>query len=240
MDAPQVAAKSRRAIKLQHDGREIRLRDLRGFRGQYFLFCQNVETSNEGDEQSRLLSLLLVAWVKRVTKEEAKRANGNHTVKMMLKEKHHKKVVNWTRAKVAWDFRGGSLQNSLLITVSGDRETAPIWRLDECEVGGQTISLQSFSARMSSDDLLEWLGEEVLKDYKNLAQKSTLQGGICSFHQVPTGSDGEAVTDPAGAKGSKGVAVDDVQDEPAETAVCAFPANYLHKASNRAGSKHLQ
>ena len=34
VDAPQVAAKRRKAIKLQHDGREIRLRDWRNFRGQ--------------------------------------------------------------------------------------------------------------------------------------------------------------------------------------------------------------
>ena len=43
MYAPQVAAKRWRAIKLQHDGREICLRDWRDLRGQYVLFCQNVE-----------------------------------------------------------------------------------------------------------------------------------------------------------------------------------------------------
>ena len=43
VDAPQVAAKRWRAIKLQHDGREIRLRDWRDFRGQYTLLRRNVE-----------------------------------------------------------------------------------------------------------------------------------------------------------------------------------------------------
>ena len=38
LDFPQVAAKQWRAIKLQHDGREIRLRDWGDFRGQYTLF----------------------------------------------------------------------------------------------------------------------------------------------------------------------------------------------------------
>ena len=33
VDAPQVAAKRWKSIKLQHDGREIRLRDWRDFRG---------------------------------------------------------------------------------------------------------------------------------------------------------------------------------------------------------------
>ena len=58
VDAPQVPATRCRAIKLQHDGREIRLRDWRDFRGQYVLLRRNVEDWNEGDQQSRLLDLL--------------------------------------------------------------------------------------------------------------------------------------------------------------------------------------
>ena len=68
VDAPQVAAKRWKAIKLQHDGREIHPRDWRDFRGQYTLFRRNVEDWNEGDEQARMLSMLPEAWIKRVTK----------------------------------------------------------------------------------------------------------------------------------------------------------------------------
>ena len=93
VDGLQVAAKGWRAIKLQHDGREIRLRDWRDFRGQYTLLRRNVEDWNEGDEQARLLSMLPGAWIKRVTKEEAKRAKFNHTFKMMLPKEYHPKVV---------------------------------------------------------------------------------------------------------------------------------------------------
>ena len=70
VDAPQVAAKRWRAIKLQHHGREIRLRDWRDFWGQYTLFRRNVEDWNEGDKQACLLSMLPEAWIKRFTKEE--------------------------------------------------------------------------------------------------------------------------------------------------------------------------
>ena len=94
MDAPQVAAKSLTPIKLQHDGREICLRDWPDFRGQYVLLSWNVEDWYEGVEQSRLLNLLPHAWVKQVMKREAKRAKSNHTVKMMLHKEHHKKVVD--------------------------------------------------------------------------------------------------------------------------------------------------
>ena len=43
VEAPQVAAKGWRAIKLQHDGQEIRLPDWRDLRGQYVLLRRSVE-----------------------------------------------------------------------------------------------------------------------------------------------------------------------------------------------------
>ena len=177
MDAPQVAAKRWKSIKLQHDGREIRLRDWRDFRGQYTLFRRNVEDWNEGDEQARLLSMLPEAWIKRVTKEEAKRAKSNNTVKMMLPKEYHTNVVAWTRKNVARDVKRHSLRNALLITVSGDREKTAMWRLDECDVSGQTIRLQAIPARMSCDEILEWVGEEVLKEYRNLHHTRGLRPG---------------------------------------------------------------
>ena len=159
VDAPQVAAKRWKAIKLQHDGREIRLRDWRDFRGQYTLFRRNVEDWNEGDEQARLLSMLPEAWIKRVTKEEAKRAKSNHTVKRMLPEEYHTNVVAWKKKNVTRDVKRHSLRNALLITVTGDREKTAMWRLNECEVAGQTIRLQAIPARMTCDEVLEWVGE---------------------------------------------------------------------------------
>ena len=101
VDAPQVAAKRWRAIKLQHDVQETRLRYWRDFRGQNTLFRRNVEDWNEADEQHRLLSMLPEAWIKRVTKEEAKRAKFNHTVKMTLPKEYHPKVLAWTHKHVA-------------------------------------------------------------------------------------------------------------------------------------------
>ena len=67
MEAPLLAPNRWRAMKLQHEGKEICLREWRNFRGQYLLHCQNVENWKEGDEQSRLLDLLPDAWIKPVT-----------------------------------------------------------------------------------------------------------------------------------------------------------------------------
>ena len=240
VDAPQVAAKRWKAIKLQHDGREIRLRDWWDFRGQYTLFRRNVEDWNEGDEQARLLSMLLEAWIKRVTKEEAKRAKFNHTVKMMLPKEYHTNVVAWTKKNVTRDVKRHSLGNALLITVTGNCERTAMWHLDECELGGQTIRLQAILARMSCDEVLEWVGEEVLKEYRNLHHTRGLRPGDRDVNYVGEGSSGEAAMNPAGADGDEALDDDDDNNEPAETAVCAFVANNLNTGSNQGSWKPLQ
>ena len=231
VDAPQVAAKRWKSIKLEHDGREIRLRDWRDFRGKYTLFRRNVEDWNEGDEQARLLSMLPEAWIKRVTKEESKRAKSNHTVKMMLPKEYHTNVVSWAKKNVARDVKRHSLRNALLITVSGDREKTAMWRLDDCEVSGQTIRLQPIPARMSCDEILEWVGEEVLKEYRNLHHTRGLRPGDRDVNYVGEGPGGEDAMDPAGAGGDETLVDDDDDDEPAEVAVCAFVANNLSAGS---------
>ena len=210
------------------------------FRGQYTLFRRNVENWNEGDEQACLLSMLPEAWIKRVTKEEAQRAKSNHTVKMMLPKDHLKNLVAWTKQHVAPDVKRHSLRNALLITATGDREKTAMWRLDECEFDGQTIRLQAIPARMSCHEVLEWVGEEVLKEYRNLHHTRGLKPGDRDVNYVGEGSGGEAAMDPAGAEGGEAVDDDDKDDEPAEMAVCAFVTNNLSAGSNRGSWKPLQ
>ena len=121
--------------------------------------------------------------------------------------------MNWTRAKLARNMKRQSLQNALLVTVLGDHEKAAIWCLDECDVGSQTIRLQAILAQMRCDDVLGWVGEEILKGYKNLTHNRGLQVGDCSVRQVGAGSDGEAVMDLAGAEGGEGLDNDDDEDQ---------------------------
>ena len=192
-----------------------------------------MEDWNEGDEQARLLSMLPEAWIKRVTKEEAKRAKSNHTVKMMLPKEYHTNVVAWTRKNVARDVKRHSLRNALLITVSGDCEKTAMWRLDECDVSGQTIRLQVILARMSCDEILEWVGEEVLKEYRNLHHTRGLRPGDRDVNYVGEGSGGEAAMNPAGADGDETLVNDDDNDEPAAMAVCVFMANNLNVGSKQ-------
>ena len=199
-----------------------------------------MEDLNEGDEQARLLSMLPEAWIKRVTKEEAKRAKSNHTVKMMLPKEYHTNVVAWTRKNVARDVKRHSLRNALLITVSGDREKTAMWRLDGCDVSGQTIRPQAIPARMSCDKILEWVAEEVLKEYWNLHHTRGLVPSDRDVNYVGGGPGGEAAMDPAGADGDETLVDDDDDDEPAEMAVCAFVANNLNAGSNRGSWKPLQ
>ena len=184
--------------------------------------------------------MLLEAWIKRVTKEEAKRAKSNHTVKMMLPKEYHTNVVGWTRKNVTRDVKRHSLRNAPLTTVTGDREKTAMWRLDECDVGGQTIRLQAIPARMSCDEVLEWVGEEVLKGYRNLHHTRGLRPGDRDVNHDGEGSGGEATMDPAGADGDETLDEDDDDDEPAQTGVCAFVGNNLNTGSNRGSWKPLQ
>ena len=112
-------------------------------------------------------------------------------------------MVAWTRKNVTRDVKRHSLRNALLITVMGDREKTAMWRLDECDVGGQTIRLQAIPARMSCDEVLEWVGEEVLKEYRNLHHTRGLRPGDRDVNYVGEGSGGEATMDPAGADGDE-------------------------------------
>ena len=233
LDAPQVAAKRWRAIKLQHDGRELRLRDWRDFRGQDTLLRRNVEDWNEGDEQACLLSMLPEAWIKRVTKEEAKRPKFNHPFKMMLPKEYHPKLLAPTHKHAARDFKRRELRNALLITITGDREKTTMLRLDECDVGGQTPRLQAIQARMTCDEVLEWVGEEVLKEYRNLHHTHGLKAGDRDVNYVGEGSGGESAMDPAGTEGDEALNDDDDDDQPAEAAVSAFVANNLNTGSNQ-------
>ena len=152
---------------------------------------------------------------------------------MMLPKEYHKNVVRWTKKNVAWDFRRHSLRNALLITVTGDREKTAMWRPDECDVSDQTIRLQAIPARMSCDEILEWVGEEVLKEYRNLQNTRGLRPGDRDVTHVGKGSGGEAAMNPAGADGDEALVDDDDDDEPAEMAVCAFVANNLNAGSNQ-------
>ena len=152
---------------------------------------------------------------------------------MMLPKEYHTNVVVWTRKNVAGDVKRHSLRNALLITVTGDREKTAMWRPDECELSGQTIRLQAIPARMRCDEILEWVGEEVLKEYRNLHHTRGLRPGDRDANYIGDRPGGEAAMDPAGADGDEALVDDDNDNEVAEMAVCAFVANNLNAASNQ-------
>ena len=113
-------------------------------------------------------------------------------------------------------------------------------RIDECDVGGQTLRLQAIPARMTCEDVLEWVGEEVLKEYRNLHHTRGLKAVDRDVNYVGEGSGGESAIDPAGTEGGEALDDDDHDDEHAETAVCAFVAKNLNAGSNQGGWKPLQ
>ena len=113
-------------------------------------------------------------------------------------------------------------------------------RLDEFHVGGQTLRLQAIPARMTCDEVLEWIGEEVLKEYRNLHHVRGLKAGDGDVNYVGEGLGRESAMDPPGADGDEALNDDDDDDEPTETAVCASVASNLNAGSNRGSWKPLQ
>ena len=149
-------------------------------------------------------------------------------------------MLAWANKHVARNFKRRELRNFLLITVTGDREKTAMMRLDECDVGGHTLCLQAILARMTCDEVLDWVGEEVLKEYRNLHHTRGLKAGDRDVNYVGEGCGGEAAMDPVGADGDEALHDDDDDHEPAEMAVCAFVANNLNAGSNRGSGKPLQ
>ena len=80
----------------------------------------------------------------------------------------------------------------------------------------------------------------MLKEYKNLANNSGLQGGEPGVHYEGGGSDREAVMDNAEAEFGKGLNDDDDEEEPAETTLSAFVASNLHKEGTHGSCKLLR
>ena len=93
---------------------------------------------------------------------------------------------------------------------------------------------------MSCNDVLDWVGGQVLNEHKNLHHKRGLQGGESSVHYVGEGSDGAAVMDSAGVEVGEGLNGDDEEDDPANTAVSVFLPKALHKGGNQGSWKLLE
>ena len=102
-------------------------------------------------------------------------------------------------------------------------------------MGGPTIRMRAIPARMTCDEVLEWVGGEVLKEYRNLHHTRGLRPGDRDVNYIGEGLGGEAAMGPAGADGDEALDDDDDDDEPAEMAVCPFVANNLNTGSNQGG-----
>ena len=149
-------------------------------------------------------------------------------------------MLAWTKKHVARDVKQRELRNALFITFTGNREKTAMLRPDECDVGGQTLRLQAIPARMTCEEVLEGVGEEVLKEYRNLHHTHGLKAGDRDVNYVGEELGGESAMHPARTEASEALDDEDDDDEPAERAVCAFVANNLNAGSNRGSWKPLQ
>ena len=115
-----------------------------------------------------------------------------------------------------------------------------MWRLDDCELSGQTIRLQPIPARMSCDEILEWVWRGGTQGVPKPPPHPRVEARRPRRQLRWRGTWREDAMDPAGAGGDETLVDDDDDDEPAEVAVCAFVARNLSAGSKPGNWKPLQ
>ena len=222
VDAPEQVSKLWKAVTLVHNGNDIFLYDWRDYQREYYLERSKVEDWYENDECRRIMNLFPSSWRKRIVKEEHKRAKNLYTAKMMVPSTTQRKIKEWVRKRVTANAVFPSLQNALLVRVDTERE----WN-------GHTLNLQQVPRRMTTDEVFEFVGEEVRKEYKAHHQgRAVASAGRQVAHVEGCGYGDERLPDsegPASSSVPAAHAKDSYTNE--EAAVYVFVA---HNLSNQA------
>ena len=161
VDNQEQASKLSKAVTLVHNGNKIFLYDWRDFQREYYLKRSKVEDWNENDECRCIMNLFPSLWRKTIVKEGHRLAKNSYTAKMMVPSTVHRKIKEWVRKKVTANAVFQSLQNALLVTVDTERE-----RLDKFSMDCHTLNLQQVPRRMTTNEVFEFVGEEVRKENK--------------------------------------------------------------------------
>ena len=89
----------------------------------------------------------------------------------MVPSTAHQKIKDWVRKKVTANAVFQSLQNAHLVTVDTEREWKLVQRLEEFSADGHALSLQQVPCCMTTNEVFEFVWEEVRKEYKGHHKK---------------------------------------------------------------------
>ena len=140
-----------------------------------------------------------------------------------------RKMEESVRKKVTANAVIQSLQNALFVTFDTNHERKLVQRLDEFSADGHTLNLQQVRRRVTTDEVVKFVREEVRKEYKARHQGRAVSSagrqvahieGCCCDDARPPDSEGPA-TGSVPTAGAKGLYTNE------EVAVYAFVAHNL-------------
>ena len=178
VDAPNQKLEDLWSIPLPLERGELRVREWNRYIRKYRRSLKLVEDWNEASEIRHLLKDVLPGnWKRRVEDEEKKRAKKRVAVRIMASEDTHAGIMEFFRRILGEPSRMWGLKNAVYVEVFGDNMGQRLMRLNNVEWRrGEQLRMQVLFARMSLDEIVKYITEELKLNAKNKAHVQDRQG----------------------------------------------------------------
>ena len=178
VDAPNQKLEDLWSIPLPLERGELRVREWNWCIRKYRRSLKLVEDWNESSEIRHLLKDVLPGhWKKKVEDEEKKRASKRVAVRIMTSEDTHAGIMEFFRQNLGQPSRMFGLKNAVYVEVFGDTMGQRLMRLNNAEWRrGEPLRMQVILARMSLDEIVQFITVELKLNAKNEAHVQDRQG----------------------------------------------------------------
>ena len=178
VDAPNQKLEDLSSITLPLERGELRVREWNRYIREYRRSLKLVEDWNEASEIRHLLKDVLPGhWKRRVEDEEKKRAKKRVAVRIMASEDTHAGIMEFFRRNLSEPSRMLGLKNAVYVGVFGDTVGQRLMRLNNAEWRrGEALRMQVIFARMSLDEIVNYITVELKLNAKNEAHVQDRQG----------------------------------------------------------------
>ena len=178
VDAPNQKLEDLWSIPLPLDRGELRVREWNRYLRKYRRCLKLVEDWNEASDIRHLLKGFLPGnWKRRVVDEEKKRAKKRVAVRIMAAEDTHAGIMEFFRRNLGEPNRMLGLKNAVYVEVFGDSMGQRLLRLNNVEWRrGEPLRMQVIFARMSLDEIVEYITVELKLNAKNEAHVQDRHG----------------------------------------------------------------
>ena len=178
VNAPNQKLEDLWSIPLPLERRELRVREWNRYIRKYRRSLKLVEDWNEASEIRHLLKDVLPGhWKKRVEEEEKKRAKKHVAVRIMASEDTHAGIMEFFRRNVGEPSRMLELKKAVYVEVFGDTMGQRLMGLNNAEWRRrEPLRMQVIFARMSLDEIVKYIMEELKRNAKNEAHVQDRQG----------------------------------------------------------------